>query len=144
MCPILQWLCSASGGKVSCWSARSQSHQKKPQCCRTYESFRVFSVMCIKSSFTIASEGIPCLGFIKTITCQNREPDWERNSALPSLSPGWCPLWQKRNGCGTAAGVESWLLRKFVFKLQAQGGHTPLGEQWGQRAHGNHQLALQP
>lgn len=85
---ILQWLCSASGGKVSCWSARSQSHQKTPQYCRMYQSFHVFSVMCIKSSFTTASERIPCLGFIKRITCQNREPDWERNSALPSLSPG--------------------------------------------------------
>lgn len=133
VCPILQWPCSASGGKVSCWSARSQSHQKNPQCCRTYESFRVFSVTSIKSSFTTASERIPCLGFIKRITCQNRarlgkefSPPFTVTRVVSSVAEmKW--LWHG-SGRGELVTEE---LGVPALKLQAEGGHTPLGEQWG-------------
>ena len=130
MGPILQWPCTASGGKVSCRSARSQSRRKKPPCRRTCESFRVFSLTYIKSSFTTACEKTHCLGFIKRITCQNREPGWERNSALPSLSlrPVSSAAKMKRLWQGSrhdelvteGPGVPA-------LKLQTEGGRAPRG-----------------
>lgn len=103
---------------------------KKSQCCRTHESFRVFSVMWVKSSFTTASERIPCLGFIKRISCQNREPDWGRISALPSLSPEQCPLWQKWNGCGMIAVWRAGYWRTWGSSTQAAGWGRPCSSRW--------------
>lgn len=49
------------------------------------------------------------LGFIKRITCQNREQGWQRKAALHSLSQGRCPQQPLQCGCGGGAGCwSSW------------------------------------